>query len=338
MTKIIAYGIRDDEKTYLNQWVNNHSDVDVQVETDLLDENTVEKAAGFDGIVAYQQKPYTKEVIDKIGNYGIKSLSLRNVGVDNLDIAAIKSNNIKVTNVPSYSPAAIAELTLTSILELLRNSKKFQNKVITGDFSWTPDIADELNQMTVGVYATGRIGKKVVDYVRGFGAKVIAYDIYQDETLKNEGIYVKTPQELYEKSDILTLHAPAVKENFHLINDEAIKQMKSGIKIINPARGDLIDTEALIRGLDNGKISGAALDVVENEVGIFNNKFNSIEDIPDDNIKNLIKRDNVLITPHVAFYTKPAVKNMVQYALDANLDLIKNGVSDKIVQLINKIL
>lgn len=332
MIKIIAYGIRDDERPYLNEWVNRHSDVEVTIEKDLLDESTVENSKGYDGIVAYQQKPYSSDITNQFSEYGIKSLSLRNVGVDNLDQEAIKNNHVKVTNVPSYSPAAIAELTLTGMLELLRNSKKFQRKLDNSDFSWEPDIAEELNQMTVGVYATGRIGKKVVDFVKGFGAKVIAYDIYQDPKLKAEGIYVDTPEELYANSDILTLHAPAVKENFHLINDDTIKQMKPGIKIINPARGDLIDTNALIRGLDNGHISGAALDVIENEVGIFNNRFNQFKDIPDENIKNLIVRDNVLITPHIAFYTKPAVKNMVQDALEANLNLIKTGQSDNLIK------
>ncbi|MCF6514937.1 lactate dehydrogenase [Lactobacillus sp. S2-2] len=330
--KIIAYGIRNDEEPFLKQWVNEHPEVDVKVETNLLDENTVDKSKGFDGIVAYQQKPYSKQVINKFSEYGIKNLSLRNVGIDNLDIETIKKNKIKVTNVPSYSPAAIAELTLTSILELLRNSKRFQKKIELGDFSWEPDISNELNQMTIGVYATGRIGKKVIDFVRGFGAKIIAYDIYQDPKLKDEGIYVDTPKKLYENSDILTLHAPAVKENYHLINDDTIDQMKPGIKIINPARGDLIDTDALIRGLDSGRISGAALDVIENEVGIFNNTFDSFDKIPDENIKKLISKDNVIITPHIAFYTKPAVKNMVQDALNANLDLIKTGISDKIVK------
>lgn len=331
--KIIAYGIRNDEKPYLDEWVAKHPDVEVKSEPKLLDENTVDEAKGFDGVVAYQQKPYTATVLDKLGNFGIKSLSLRNVGIDNIDAEAAKKNGIKVSNVPAYSPAAIAELAVTEMMRLLRRTKKFEDKERHGNLTWAPDIAEEMNQQTVGVFATGRIGRQVIDIVRGFGAKVIAYDPYPNPELKKEGIYVDTPEELYKNSDILTLHAPALKENEHMINDETIGQMKNGIRIINCARGSLIDTDALIRGLDSGKIKGAALDVYEDEVGVFNVDFGSFDKIPDAILKNLMKRDNVLITPHIAFYTKVAVKNMVQYALDANVSLIKTGTSDKEVKL-----
>lgn len=331
--KIIAYGIRNDEKPYLDEWVANHPDVEVKSEPKLLDENTVDEAKDFDGVVAYQQKPYTATVLDKLGSFGIKSLSLRNVGVDNIDAEAAKRNGIKVSNVPAYSPAAIAELAVTEMVRLLRRTKKFEDKERHGNLTWAPDIAEEMNQQTVGVFATGRIGRQVIDIVRGFGAKVIAYDPYPNPELKKEGVYVDTPEELYKNSDILTLHAPALKENEHMINDETIGKMKDGIRIINCARGSLIDTDALIRGLDSGKIKGAALDVYEDEVGIFNVDFGSFDKIPDARLKNLMERDNVLITPHIAFYTKVAVKNMVQYALDANVSLIKTGTSDKEVKL-----
>ncbi|KRN13660.1 D-lactate dehydrogenase [Fructilactobacillus fructivorans] len=331
--KIIAYGIRDDERPYLEQWDKAHPDVEVKAEPKLLDNDTVDEAKGFDGVVAYQQKPYTADILDKLASFGIKSLSLRNVGVDNVDADAVKLDGINVTNVPAYSPAAIAELAVTEMMRLLRNTKKFEDKERHGNMTWAPDIADEMNKQTVGVYATGRIGRQVVKILQGFGAKVIAYDPYPNPELKKEGIYVDTPKELYANSDIITLHAPALKENDHMINDDSIAQMKDGIKIINAARGSLIDTDALIRGLDSGKISGAALDVYEDEVGVFNVDFGSFDKIPDDRLKNLMKRDNVLITPHIAFYTKPAVKNMVQIALDSNVQLIQNGKSDNSVEV-----
>ncbi|USS88402.1 D-2-hydroxyacid dehydrogenase [Fructilactobacillus hinvesii] len=331
--KMIAYGIRDDEAPYLKDWEAKHPDVEVKSEAKLLDETTVKEAEGFDGAVVYQQKPYTKAVLDQLGQYGIHALSLRNVGVDNVDADAAKENDIHVTNVPAYSPSAIAELAVTEMMRLLRNTKKFEDKMRHGDLTWAPDIAEEMNQQTVGVYATGRIGREVVKIVKGFGAKVIAYDPYPNPELQKEGIYVDSPEELYANSDILTLHAPALKENDHMINDDAIAHMKPGIRIINAARGTLIDTDALIRGLDSGKIAGAALDVYEDEVGIFNTNFGSFDKIPDARLKDLMQRDNVLITPHIAFYTKVAVKNMVQFAMDANLDLLTTGKSDKEVNL-----
>ena len=331
--KIIAYGIRDDEKPYLDKWSEENSDVEVESTGKLLDESTVDQAKGADGVVTYQQKPYTAAVLDKLGSFGIKFLSLRNVGVDNVDADAAKRNNIQVTNVPAYSPQAIAEFTVTELMRLLRRTPTFDRKQANGDLRWAPDIADELNQMTVGVFATGRIGRAAIQIYKGFGAKVIAYDIFHNPELEKEGIYVDSPDELYAKSDVLSIHAPATKENEHMLNDDAFSKMKDGVYILNPARGTLVDTDALIRALDSGKVAGAALDVYEDEVGIFNTDFGSFDKIPDERLKNLMKRENVLVTPHIAFYTKRAVLNMVYFAMDANKSLIQTGKSDKLVKL-----
>ncbi|AYF92487.1 D-2-hydroxyacid dehydrogenase [Apilactobacillus bombintestini] len=331
--KIIAYGIRNDEKPFLEEWKQNNPEVEVKVETKLLDSSTVDEAKGFDGVVAYQQKPYTAEILDKLGEFGIKSLSLRNVGVDNVDADAAKRNNITVTNVPAYSPNAIAELAITEIMRLLRNTKRFEDKQRSGDLRWAPEIAEELNKKTVGVLGTGRIGRVLIDICRGFGAKVIGYDPFRNPELDKQGIYVDTPDELFKQSDIISLHAPAVKENEHIVNEHTLSLMKDGSYIINAARGSLVDTDALIKALDSGKLAGAALDTYEDEVGVFNVNFDSFDDISDDRLKNLMKRDNVLVSPHIAFYTKTAVKNMVQLSMDANRDLINTGKSDKIVEL-----
>jgi len=331
--KIIAYGIRDDEKPYLDKWSDENPDVEVVSTDKLLDDSTVELANGADGAVVYQQKPYTASVLDKLGEFGIKFLSLRNVGVDNVDAEAAKRNGIKVTNVPAYSPEAIAELTITQLMRLLRRTNTFDRKQANGDLTWAPDIADELNQMTVGVVATGRIGKAVIKIYEGFGAKVIAYDVFHSPELEKKGMYVDTLDELFSKSDVISLHAPATKDNEHMLNDETFNKMKDGVYVLNPARGSLIDTDALIRALDSKKVAGAAIDVYENEVGIFNTDFGSFENIPDERLKNLMKRENVLVTPHISFYTKRAVRNMVYFAMDANKSLIESGKSDKLVEL-----
>jgi len=325
--KIIAYSIRDDEKGYLDKWAKENG-VEVKAVQDLLTKDTVDLARGYDGVVVYQQKPYTAEVIDKLGSFGIKAMSLRNVGVDNIDFEAIKRNGIKVTNVPAYSPDAIAELAATQLMRLLRRTNTFDRKIANGDLRWAPDIADELDQLTVGVIATGRIGRAALKIYQGFGAKVIAYDIYPNPELEKEGIYVDTLDELYAQADVISLHSPATVENEHMLNDDAFSKMKDGVWIINPARGILVDTDALIRALNSGKVAGAALDVYEDEVGVFDNDFGSFEAIPDERLKNLIKRENVLLTPHIAFYTKTAVKNMVQFSLTSNVNLIKNGTDE----------
>lgn len=329
--KIIAYGIRDDEKPYVTEWSKKEG-IDVKIVSELLDENTVALAKGYDGAVVYQQKPYTATVLDELASLGIQSLSLRNVGIDNLDADAIRRNNIKVTNVPAYSPSAIAEFTVTQLLRLLRRTPSFDKKMAVGNFKWAPDIADELNEMTVGVVATGRIGQAVINIYKGFGAKVIAYDIFHNPALEKEGLYVDTLDDLYAQADVISLHAPATKENEHMLNDAAFSKMKAKVWVLNPARGSLVDTDALVRALDSGQVAGAALDVYEGEVGLFNNDFGSFDAVTDERLKNLIQRENVLITPHIAFYTKTAVKNMVQFALTSNKHLIETGQDPELVQ------
>ncbi|QBP17944.1 D-2-hydroxyacid dehydrogenase [Acetilactobacillus jinshanensis] len=332
MKKIIAYGVRKDEMPYFKKWAEDNSDVQVKTEPKLLDDSTVSEAKGFDGVDAYQQKPYTASVLNKLGSYGIHALSLRNVGVDNVDAKALKANNMKLTNVPSYSPEAIAELAVTDMLRLVRRGKIFDKKIMHGDLRWAPDVADEMDKMTVGIFGTGHIGRMVIKILRGFGSKIIAYDPYPNPKLEKEGIYVKNPKELYAKSDIITIHAPALKSNYHMINAKAFSEMKDGVYLINAARGTLVDTDALIKALDSGKVQGAGLDTYENEVGNFNKNWGSLDAIPDARLKNLIKRDNVIVTPHIAFYTKIAVKNMVEFSMSANKDLLETGKSDKLVK------
>lgn len=331
--KIIVYGVRKDELFYLKEWKQNNPDITVKIESNILDNRTVEYAKGYDGVVAFQQSPYTAKILDKLGDFGIKVLSLRNVGVDNVDAEAANNNNIIVTNVPAYSPNAIAELAVTEMMMLLRNTKKFAKKQLAGDLRWAPEIGEELNKKTVGVLGTGRIGRVLINICRGFGAKVIGYDPYRNSELDKQGIYVDSAEELFRKSDIISLHAPAVKENEHILNDKMLSVMKDGSYVVNAARGSLIDTDALIRALNSGKLAGAALDTYENEVGTFNYKFDSFNDIPDTKLKDLIQRENVLITPHIAFYTNVAVNNMIDISMSSNRDVIKTGKSDNIVKL-----
>lgn len=329
--KIIAYGIRDDEEPYLDEWVEKNN-VEVTAVSELLDSTTIDQAEGFDGIVAYQQKPYTSDLFEKMNKFGIHSFSLRNVGVDNVPAEAVIQNKIKISNVPAYSPSAIAELSVTQLLALLRKIPEFEYKMNHGDFRWEPDIGLELNQMTIGVIGTGRIGRAAIDIFQGFGAKIVAYDVFRNPELEKAGLYVDTLEELYQKVDVVTLHVPALKDNYHMLDEKAFNQMKDGVFILNYARGTLIDTQALLNALDSGKVAGAALDTYENEVGIFDVDHKD-QPIQDPIFNNLFARRNVMITPHSAFYTRPAVKNMVQIALDNNKALIEKGSSANEVEL-----
>jgi D-lactate dehydrogenase len=181
------------------------------------------------------------------------------------------------------------------------------------DFTLKGKIGIELHNATVGVIGTGRIGKTVINELSGFGCNIIAYDIYQNDEVKSKAKYVSL-EELYEKSDIITLHAPATEDNYHMINKSAIEQMKTGVIIINCARGSLIDTQALIDGIESGKVGFAGLDVVEQESGLY--YFNRMgEPLGNPQLAILKSYSNVIVTPHTAFYTDEAVANMVENSI-----------------------
>lgn len=329
--KILAYGIREDEKPFVKEWEQENPEVEVEITDKLLDEETVAMANGFDGVVVYQQKPYTDAVFKKLDAYGIHNVSLRNVGVDNMNPATVKKYGFKVTNVPVYSPAAIAEFSVTQLMNLLRRTKEYFHKFERNDFRWAPQISQELNQQTVGVIGTGHIGRVAIDIYKGFGAKVIAYDVYHNPELEKEGLYVDTLDELYAKATVVTLHIPLFPSTEHMLNQEAFDKMRDGVFIVNASRGPLIDEQALIDALDSGKVAGAALDVLEDETKVFNHDMTG-KNMTYPEFWNLNSRENVLISPHTAFYTNVAVQNMVKYSLSANKDLIEAGTSDKLVK------
>lgn len=328
--KIIAYGVRADERPYFDAWQRAHNEVELQLVDDLLDESTVIQAKGSDGVVVFQQAPYTDAMFAKLNELGIKNVSLRNVGVDNINGTTVNKLGIKVTNVPVYSPAAIAEFTVTQLMQLLRRTKEYEQKFAHQDFRWAPQISKELNKQVVGVIGTGNIGRAAIKIYQGFGAKVIAFDKFHNEAIEKQGLYVDTVEDLYRQATVVTLHIPLFASTQHMLNQAAFAQMKDGVFIINAARGPLVDENALIQALDSGKVAGAALDVLEEETKVFNHNLTGQEiDYPI--FTNLFERDNVLISPHTAFYTDVAVKNMVNISLDNNKALIETGDAKNLV-------
>lgn len=326
--KIYLYGIREDEKEYLNQWDQAHPEVEIDYTDKILTPDTAELAQDADGVVMVQTQPYQREALEKLHNYGISKISVRNVGLDGFDFKDLRDFGFSLTNVPVYSPNAIAEHTTGLIIRLLRRVPEFDQKFADADFRWFPTIGEEIHGKTVGVIGTGHIGSVVARIMQAFGAKVIAYDIAPNPALENLGIYVDTLDELLEQSDIITIHTPLAKKDVHMIDADAFAKMKKGAIFINAARGGLVDTDALIAALDSGHLGGAGLDVLESENDVFQKKFNSIKDVKDPQFQALINRDNVIITPHTAFYTTTAVHNMIFDSLNDNLKML-NGETPK---------
>lgn len=321
--KIFAYGIRDDEKPSLEEWKAANPEVEVDYTQDLLTPETAKLAEGADSAVVYQQLDYTRETLTALANVGVTNLSLRNVGTDNIDFETAKALDFNISNVPVYSPNAIAEHAAIQVAALLSQAKVMENKVQKRDLRWEPTIRREVRDQVVGVVGTGHIGRVFLEIMQGFGAKVVAYDVYRNPELEAEGVYVDTLDELLEQSDIVSLHVPHIPGvNDQMINAETIAKMKDDAVLVNVSRGLLVDTDAVVAALDSKKLFGFVMDTYEGEVGVFNKDW-SENGLEDKRLDDLISRENVYVTPHTAFYTTHAVREMVHQSFDAAVAFAK---------------
>ena len=263
-----------------------------------------------------------RQVIEILAKKGVKIIALRCAGFNNVDLEAAKEFGIKVCRVPAYSPEAVAEHTMAMLLTLNRKTHKAYNRVREQNFALNGLLGFNLFQKTIGVVGTGKIGKAFINIAKGFGCKIIAYDLYPDQELMNNGVEYVELDKLFKSSDIISLHCPLTPETKHVINAESISKMKNGVLIINSARGGLIDTEALINGLKSKKVGGAGLDVYENERDyFFEDESGTV--LEDDILARLLTFNNVVITSHQAFLTEEALNNIVETTLNNILSYAK---------------
>ena len=257
-------------------------------------------------------------MIDAMKENGIKVISTRTIGYDHINVAHANDVGMGICNV-TYDPASVAEYTVMMMLIACRKLRYVMEKAEVQDFTLQGKIARELKNSTVGVIGTGRIGSHVIKILKGFGCRILAYDIYPRDDIKEIAEYVDL-ETLYGESDIITLHAPATDDNYHMLNSDTFEEMKDGVIIVNCARGHLINTSDLIK---SGKVGFAALDVIENENGLYyNNLSGTIIDNPEMAVlKNMY---NVFFAPHMAFYTGEAVSQMVENSIVGALAYI-NG-------------
>ena len=310
--KILAYCVRPDEVESFGKFSEQYGH-EVELIPQSFGPEVAHLAKGYDAISILGNCKATREALDKIKDYGIKYMASRSAGVNNIDIEAADEFGIGVSNVPAYSPNSVSELTVGITICLTRKIPTALKRVDTQNFALNGLIGVELRNMTIGVIGTGRIGLEVIKGFSGFGAKLIGYDVVENEAAK-QYIEYKSLDELYKEADIITLHVPVTDDNYHMINKDSMAKMKDGVFIVNSARGGLIDTEDLMEALKSGKVAGAALDTYEHEVGVFhNNKMNEI--LKDDTLAKLRSFPNVVLTPHCGFYTDEAVSNMVETAL-----------------------
>lgn len=270
-----------------------------------LNEDTVSLANGADCVCIFVNDTVNKAVVDQLYEMGVRMIALRCAGFNNVDTRAC-FGKIHVFRVPAYSPYAVAEHSMALLLSLNRHINRAYNRTRDFNFSLSGLTGFDLHGKTVGIIGTGKIGKIFSDICKGFGMNILAYDKYPNPNLELN--YVSL-QELLKQSDVISLHCPLTEDSYHMIDKNAVEQMKHGCVIINTSRGGLIDTDALIDGIKSGKIYGAGLDVYEEEGDLFYEDFSG-HVIQDDTLVRLIAMPNVIVTSHQAFLTKEALDNI----------------------------
>lgn len=280
-----------------------------------LNEETVDFVKGYEIISIFVNDTVNPPVIDKLIEYGVKLIVLRCAGYNNVDVNHI-NGRIKLVRVPAYSPYSVAEYTASMVMTLNRKIHKAYVRTREGNFSINGLMGFDLHKKTVGVIGAGRIARIFIKIMRGFDARVIAYDPYPNETFaKDLGYEYVDLDTLYRESDIISLHCPLTRENTYLINRESMKKMKDGVMIVNTGRGRLIDTIDLIEALKDKKVGAAALDVYEEEAGYFFEDMSSSV-IEDDILGRLLSFNNVLLTSHQAYFTKEAFRDITLTTLE----------------------
>ncbi len=283
---------------------------------------TASLAAGHDAVCAFVNDDLGREVLETLASVGVRLIVLRSAGFNHVDLEAAERLGLVVARVPAYSPHAVAEHALALILTLNRQIHRAHNRVREGNFALDGLLGFDMRGKTVGVVGTGKIGQAFAHMVRGLGCEVLACDPYPSAALEGVVRYVAR-HELLAASDVISLHCPLTPDTVHFIDHDAIATMKAGVTLVNTSRGQLVDTQAVIDGLKDGKIGRLGLDVYEEEGDLF---FEDLSNrvIRDDVFSRLLTFPNVLITGHQGFFTEEALANIAETTL-ANVAAFETG-------------
>ncbi len=320
-TKIGFFDAKSYDRSVFNA-CNEGSDLEIHYFGDRLNEESVRLAKGMDVVCVFVDDICDRQVIDKLKEYGVKLIALRCAGFNNVDLQEAVHCKIPVVRVPAYSPHAVAEYAVTLMLCLNRKVYRSTNRTREWNFKLDGLMGFDMYGKTVGIIGLGRIARCVAEILHGFGMKVLAYDLYPDKVFAElQGIELVELNELYRRSDIITLHVPLTSRTQYMINSVSIDKMKRGVMIINTGRGKLISSDALIQGLRSGQVSCAGLDVYEDEQKYF---YEDLSDsiINDDKLSILLTMPNVIVTSHQAFFTKEAMNNIAMTTLQNIRDFV----------------
>ena len=319
--KIKMYEVREDEKKAIER-VAEELGADVSISSNILTPQEAESLRGIDGVSILGRTTVNKELLDGLKKAGVGYVSTRTVGYNHMDVAYAAEVGIRLCNA-NYPPYGVAEFTIMLMLLALRKYKPAMWRQGANDYSLSGLQGREIRNMTVGVMGTGKIGRAVIKDLGGFGCRILAYDPYPAEDLKNTVEYVDGDT-LLRTSDIITLHIPLMESTRHMINREAIAKMKTGVVIINASRGELTDIEALTEGIETEKIGALAMDVFEDENGIYHeSRINDI--IRNRKMAYIRQFPNVVLTQHMAFYTDANTDSMVECGIRGIVEMKEKG-------------
>lgn len=325
MIKIVCFGVRETEVPYFNK-LNEKYGYELKLVTSGLTHENVEEAMGAEAIMVRGNCKADRRNLEILKNSGLKYVLTRTVGFDHVDLEAVKDLGLEAARVPGYSPNAISELAVTLAMMLLRHTAYTVDRTKERNFTIDATMfSKEIRNCTVGVLGTGKIGLTTAKLFKGLGAKVLGYDVFQSDAAK-EVVEFKSLDEVIAESDVISIHMPFFKDsNYHIINDEFISKMKDGAILVNTARGELQDLEAVIKGIESGKLGGFGTDVLEGEAGTF---FKDLSGAPLENplfekLVNLYPK--VLITPHMGSYTDEALVNMIEISYENLKEYLNEG-------------
>ncbi|CAH0529697.1 2-hydroxyacid dehydrogenase [Vibrio hippocampi] len=284
----------------------------------LLNKKTVPMATGCEVVCVFVNDDLSAKVLTALSELGVKLVVLRCAGFNNVDLDAAKSLGIQVARVPAYSPEAIAEHAVGLMMTLNRQFHKAYQRTRDANFSLEGLVGFNFHGRTAGIIGTGKIGQATIRILAGLGMKVLCYDPYPNEIVTELGGEYCDLDTLIRQSDVISLHCPMTKENYHLLNADAFSKMKDGVMVINTSRGELVDSSAAIEALKQAKIGSLGLDVYEGEKALFfQDKSNDV--ITDDVFRRLSACHNVIFTGHQAFLTREALHNIADTTL-SNVD------------------
>lgn len=321
MITISFYDTKPYDKKYFNI-INEQYGFTINYFETKLSARTAKLAEGSDAVCAFVNDDVSAPTIDALNKLGIKIIAMRCAGYNNVDIRYVQ-DKIPVVRVPAYSPHAVAEHAMALLLTLNRRIHKAFLRTRDFNFSLNGLTGFDLYGKTVGVVGTGKIGSAFIDICRGFGMKVLAYDVFPNL----DGVEYVDMETLLKRSDLISLHCPLTPSTRHIINAKSIDKMKKGVFIVNTSRGALIDSEALLYGLLNEKLGGACLDVYEEESDLFY-EDNSATIVKDDILSRLICLPNVIVTSHQGFLTGEALTNIASTTLENISEFFADGSLD----------